>query len=191
VVSYTFCIAPSRRSAAHEDHAGTSRRVARLDITHRKRRRLARTPTRAARRHQARAPVRTGRQCKENAFARPPGRTRLVAALHARHIATPLCEGNMATYIMLVNWTDQGIRSVKDTVKRAKAFREVAQGLGATLGSFKWTLGAYDLVVSFDCPDDETATRVGLVLGTQGNVRTSTLRAFSEDEMERILAGMK
>ncbi|MFC0397074.1 GYD domain-containing protein [Paraburkholderia rhizosphaerae] len=97
----------------------------------------------------------------------------------------------MATYIMLVNWTDQGIRSVKDTVKRAHAFREVAQGLGATLGTFKWTLGAYDLVVSLDCPDDETATRVGLALGLQGNVRTSTLRAFGEDEMERILGGLK
>jgi uncharacterized protein with GYD domain len=97
----------------------------------------------------------------------------------------------MATYIMLVNWTDQGIRTVKDTVKRANAFREVAQGLGITLGSLKWTLGAYDLVISFDCADDEAATRVGLALGLQGNVRTSTLRAFSEDEMERILAGLK
>jgi uncharacterized protein with GYD domain len=97
----------------------------------------------------------------------------------------------MATYIMLVNWTDQGIRNVKDTVKRAKAFQETAQAFGSTIGSFKWTLGAYDLVVTFDCPDDETATRIGLALGVQGNVRTSTLRAFGEDEMERILAGLK
>ncbi|APR36041.1 MULTISPECIES: GYD domain-containing protein [unclassified Paraburkholderia] len=97
----------------------------------------------------------------------------------------------MATYIMLVNWTDQGIRNVKDTVKRAKAFEETARSLGTSIGSLKWTLGAYDLVVTYDCPDDETATRIGLALGLQGNVRTSTLRAFGEDEMERILAGLK
>ncbi len=97
----------------------------------------------------------------------------------------------MATYILLVNWTDQGVRSVKDTVKRAKAFREVAQGMGATVGTVKWTLGAYDLVISVDCPDDETITRLGLALGVQGNVRTSTLRAFGEDEMERIVGGLK
>jgi uncharacterized protein with GYD domain len=117
-------------------------------------------------------------------IARPPAR-------HVRHIAIRLREGNMATYIMLVNWTDQGIRNVKDTVKRAKAFQETAQSFGTTVGSLKWTLGAYDLVVTFDCPDDETATRIGLALGLQGNVRTSTLRAFGEDEMERILAGLK
>jgi uncharacterized protein with GYD domain len=96
----------------------------------------------------------------------------------------------MATYILLVNWTDQGVRGAKDTIKRASAFREVAQSMGVTVGTVKWTLGAYDLVITVDAPDDETITRVGLALGMQGNVRTSTLRAFGEDEMARILSGL-
>lgn len=96
----------------------------------------------------------------------------------------------MATYIELVNWTDQGVRAVKDTIKRAKAFTEVAQSMGITVRSVHWTLGAYDLVISVDAPDDETVTRMGLMLAQQGNVRTMTLRAFGEEEMERIVGGL-
>ena len=97
----------------------------------------------------------------------------------------------MATYIMLVNWTDQGVRTAKDTVNRARAFRETSSAMGVTVGTINWTLGAYDLVISFDSPDDETTTRLGLALAAQGNVRTSTMRAFSETEMEKIIGGLK
>ncbi|SAK82791.1 GYD domain protein [Caballeronia catudaia] len=97
----------------------------------------------------------------------------------------------MATYIMLLNWTDQGVRSAKDTIKRARAFGETSQAMGATLRSLHWTLGAYDLVASVDSPDDETMTRLGLTLGALGNVRTTTMRAFDEVEMERIVGGLK
>ncbi|CAG4885523.1 GYD domain-containing protein [Paraburkholderia saeva] len=97
----------------------------------------------------------------------------------------------MATYIVLVNWTDQGVRAVKETVNRAKAFREVAAGMGVKVGSVLWTLGPYDLVITFDAPDDETATRVGLALALQGNVRSTTMRAFGEVEMTGILSGLK
>ncbi|MBN3758580.1 GYD domain-containing protein [Paraburkholderia sp. Tr-20389] len=97
----------------------------------------------------------------------------------------------MATYIMLVNWTDQGVRTARDTVNRARAFRETSKAMGVTVGTVNWTLGAYDLVISIDSPDDETTTRLGLAVAAQGNVRTSTMRAFGEDEMERIVGGLK
>ncbi|WP_211450772.1 GYD domain-containing protein [Collimonas antrihumi] len=96
----------------------------------------------------------------------------------------------MATYIVLTNFTDQGIRTVKDTTKRAAAVREMAKKCGIEMKDVYWTLGSYDLVVTFEAPDDATITAFGLSLGAQGNVRTQTLRAFSTDEMSGILSKM-
>ena len=78
----------------------------------------------------------------------------------------------MATYIMLSKFTDQGIRSVKETTKRAEAFKEKAQKLGANIKDIYWTLGEYDVIATFEAPDAATATTVGLSLGVGGNVRT-------------------
>ena len=94
----------------------------------------------------------------------------------------------MATYIMLANFTDQGIRNVKDTVKRAEAFRELAKGAGVTVKDLYWTLGQYDIIAIADAPDEATVTALGLTLGKSGNVRTQTLRSFSADDMKKILA---
>jgi uncharacterized protein with GYD domain len=94
----------------------------------------------------------------------------------------------MATYIVLTNFTDQGIRSVKETTKRADAVREVAKKYGVTVKEFFWTLGSHDIVAVFEAPDDESMTALGLAIGTAGNVRTQTLRAFSRDEMNKLLA---
>jgi uncharacterized protein with GYD domain len=94
----------------------------------------------------------------------------------------------MATYIMLLKFTDQGIRSVKETTKRAEAFKEKAQKLGANMKDIYWTLGEYDIIATFEAPDAATATSVGLNLGVAGNVRTQTLAAFSADEMGQILS---
>ncbi|MDN0077225.1 GYD domain-containing protein [Crenobacter sp. SG2303] len=96
----------------------------------------------------------------------------------------------MATYIVLINFTDQGIRAVKDTTKRAAAFREMATKAGVTVKDMYWTLGLYDLVVTLDAPDTATITAVGLTLGAAGNVRTQTLPAFSATEMDGILTKM-
>lgn len=93
----------------------------------------------------------------------------------------------MATYIILGNFTDQGIRNVKDTGKRAEALRATAKKLGATVKDIYWTLGAYDTVAIVDAPDEATITALGLSIGALGNVRTQTLRAFSADEMGKIL----
>ncbi len=94
----------------------------------------------------------------------------------------------MPTYIALLNWTDQGIRGYKDTAKRAGAFAAATQNLGANLLKIHWTVGPYDLVAVVEAPDDETATAAFLQLGGAGNVRTTTMRAFSQEEMDRIIA---
>jgi uncharacterized protein with GYD domain len=94
----------------------------------------------------------------------------------------------MATYIVLTNYTDQGIRSVKDTTKRADAVRELAKKFGATVREFYWTMGKYDLVVIFEAPDDAAMTALSLTIASAGNVRTQTMRAFSRDEVNGLLA---
>ncbi|MGA7327568.1 MAG: GYD domain-containing protein [Rhodomicrobium sp.] len=96
----------------------------------------------------------------------------------------------MATYIVLANFTEQGIRNVKDTVKRAEAFKEAAAKLGVTVKDLYWTLGRYDFVVTVEAPDDPSVTALGLALGAMGNVRTQTLRAFGAGEMKQIIDKM-
>ena len=93
----------------------------------------------------------------------------------------------MATYIVLGQFTDQGIRNAKDSPKRADALREMAKKAGATVKDVYWTLGQYDVVTTIDAPDDATLTALLLSVGALGNVRTQALRAFSADEMGRIL----
>lgn len=85
----------------------------------------------------------------------------------------------MATFLALLNFTDQGIRSVKDTTRRAAAARDLAKSFGIEMKEIYWTLGQYDLAVIFEGPDDATMTAFGLALGMAGNVRSETLRAFS------------
>jgi uncharacterized protein with GYD domain len=94
----------------------------------------------------------------------------------------------MPTYISLINYTDQGIRTVKDTLGRSDAAQQLASSMGGSLNAIYWTLGSYDLVAVSEAPDDETATAFALALGSQGNVRTTTLRAFDADAMRGILA---
>jgi uncharacterized protein with GYD domain len=94
----------------------------------------------------------------------------------------------MSTYIVLASFTDQGIRNIKETTKRAEAVKELAKKFGITAKEFFWTLGSYDVVVIFEAPDDESMTALGLAIGAAGNVRTQTLRAFSRQEMNEVLA---
>jgi uncharacterized protein with GYD domain len=93
----------------------------------------------------------------------------------------------MSTYIVLTSFTDQGIRSAKDTTKRADAVKELAKKFGVTTKEFYWTLGSYDVVAIFEAPDDASITALGLAIGAGGNVRTQTLRAFSRQEMDGVL----
>jgi|SRR3970282_1252521 uncharacterized protein with GYD domain len=96
----------------------------------------------------------------------------------------------MATYIALSNFTDQGIRSVKDTTKRADAVKDAAKKYGANMTQIYWTLGHYDLVAIIEAPDDKSATAFTLAIGAAGNIRTETLRAFTKEEMNGILGKM-
>jgi uncharacterized protein with GYD domain len=95
----------------------------------------------------------------------------------------------MSTYVWLVNWTDQGIRNVKETTKRAQSFREAAEKMGANVKEILWTMGRYDLVLVIDAPNDETISLLALGLGMGGNAKTETLKAFSTQAMDQILKG--
>ncbi len=96
----------------------------------------------------------------------------------------------MATFITLVNFTEQGIRNAKESPSRAAAFAQGAEKLGVTVKDVYWTVGHYDVVAVIEGPDDETITSVLLSLGSQGNVRTESLRAFSAEEMNGIIGKM-
>jgi uncharacterized protein with GYD domain len=93
----------------------------------------------------------------------------------------------MPTYILLGTFTDQGIRAVKDTTKRVEAVRALAKKLGATVKEVYWTQGAYDTVLIVDAADEAAVTTLGLSIGALGNVRTTTLRAFTAAEIGPIL----
>jgi uncharacterized protein with GYD domain len=93
----------------------------------------------------------------------------------------------MPTYIMLGNFTEQGIRNVKGSPKRAEAVRATAKKFGITVKDVYWTMGEYDTVLVADAPDEAAMTAFGLSVGALGNVRTQTLRAFTADEITQIL----
>ena len=96
----------------------------------------------------------------------------------------------MAKYILLVNWTEQGVKSVKDSPKRLDAARKLAETAGAKMGDFYMTMGGYDMVAHVEAPDDATLAKFVLHLAGGGNVRTQTLKAFSEDEYRKILGAL-
>ena len=96
----------------------------------------------------------------------------------------------MATYVILATFTDQGIKTAKDSPKRAEAFKQMAKTFGITVKEIFWTQGRYDIVVLTEAPDELTATALNLSLGALGNVRTESLRAFSADEMATIVSKM-
>jgi uncharacterized protein with GYD domain len=93
----------------------------------------------------------------------------------------------MATFVSLINWTDQGIRNFKDTSKRAEAFEQLVQQHGCTLKEILWTVGPYDIVSIVEAPDEETLTALLLQTGAIGNIRTTTLRGFNRDEIAAII----
>ena len=96
----------------------------------------------------------------------------------------------MGKYVLLGNWTDQGVKDLKNTVKRSRAARETFAAMGVNAREWFFTLGQYDVVLTVEAPDDETLTKAALVLATQGNLRTVTLRGFGEKEMEAIVGAI-
>jgi uncharacterized protein with GYD domain len=99
-------------------------------------------------------------------------------------------ETAMATYILLASYSEQGLKGIKDTVKRTEAVRDLAKKAGVSMKESYWTLGQYDVVAVFEAADDETMTAFSLSIAKLGNVKTQTMRAFSATEMAAILAKM-
>ncbi|WP_035678706.1 GYD domain-containing protein [Bradyrhizobium liaoningense] len=96
----------------------------------------------------------------------------------------------MVTYVVLGNFTDQGARNVKDSPKRADAFKEMARSFGVTVKEIVWTQGRYDVVTVLEAPDEAAAMSLSLSISALGNVRTETLRAFSAADMTKIVGKM-
>jgi uncharacterized protein with GYD domain len=97
----------------------------------------------------------------------------------------------MATFIILGNWTEQGVKNFAGATARAKANEAAVAAMGGRVVGTYWTLGSYDFVSIVEAPDDATVTAGLLVLGAAGNARTVTLRAFGSSEMDKIIAAAK
>jgi len=93
----------------------------------------------------------------------------------------------MSTYVSLVHWTEQGIKNYKESASRAEDFSKLVESSGGRVRELLWTVGEYDLVTVTEFPDDETATAALLQVGSLGNIRTNTMRAFSAEEMGSII----
>ncbi len=89
-------------------------------------------------------------------------------------------------YILLIRWTEQGIRDFKDTTRRADSAKSEAEKIGGEFTIY-WTFGKYDAIGILEAPNDEAAMEFGLRVGSLGNVRTTTLRAFTEEEITRVV----
>jgi uncharacterized protein with GYD domain len=92
------------------------------------------------------------------------------------------------TYIALINWTDQGVRNFKDSVDRYEAAQSQMRSIGVEFQTIYWTLGGHDIVAVVEAPDDEALAAGLLTVAGQGNIRTTTLRAFSADEMRNVIS---
>ena len=96
----------------------------------------------------------------------------------------------MSKYILLLNWTDQGAKTVKESTKRYDAAKEAAKVVGGTLETIYMTFGAYDLVTVLDAPNDEAAATFVLRTGMAGNIRATTLKAFAEADYRKIIGSI-
>lgn len=94
----------------------------------------------------------------------------------------------MATFLTTIKFTAQGIKGIGETTKRSGAFKAAAKKVGVKITNVYWTLGEFDGLVILEAPDDETATAAVMKLASQGNVQTTTVRAFTAAEMDQIIS---
>jgi uncharacterized protein with GYD domain len=99
-------------------------------------------------------------------------------------------ERAMATYLMLLNWTDQGIKNIKESPKRMDAAKKLAKDLGGEIKTVYMMQGSFDLALVAEMPNDEKVAGFVLKLGSLGNVRTTTLKAYSEDDYRKIIGSL-
>ena len=93
----------------------------------------------------------------------------------------------MATYVSLINWTEQGIRNFRDTAQRAADFSRLVESVGGKVRELLWTVGEYDIVCVADFPDEESGVAALLQVGAAGNIRSNTMRAFTAEQMADII----
>jgi uncharacterized protein with GYD domain len=93
----------------------------------------------------------------------------------------------MPNYVMLANWTDQGMRNIEDSPRRIDTSRKTLEEMGGHFQSVFITMGEYDLIITYDAPDDAVAARFALLLGKLGNVRTKSMKAFPEEAYRQIV----
>jgi uncharacterized protein with GYD domain len=96
----------------------------------------------------------------------------------------------MSTYVSLINWTEQGIKAIKDAPKRLDATKKTLQKLGGGVKAYYMTQGGHDGVLIFEVPNEQALTTFLLRTGAAGNVRTTTLRAFTEEEFRKHIAAL-
>ena len=97
----------------------------------------------------------------------------------------------MTTYVMLANWTEQGMRNAKESARRLDTAKQVLKDMGGEFKSFFLTMGDYDMIGVYEAPDDAVAARFSLQLGMLGNVRTRTLKAFPEAAYRELIASLR
>jgi len=97
----------------------------------------------------------------------------------------------MPAYVMLANWTDQGVRLIEDSPKRVDSARKSLEEMGGHFQSVLMTMGAFDMVIIYDAPDDAVAARFTLLLGKLGYVRTTSLKAFPEEAYRQIVNSLR
>jgi len=96
----------------------------------------------------------------------------------------------MTTYIQILRFTQQGIEKIKESPTRLDAAKKLYKSMGCEMKAFYLVMGQYDVVVVTEAPDDETASKLALAIGAQGNVRTETLRAYTESEYRKLIAAL-
>lgn len=97
----------------------------------------------------------------------------------------------MPAYVMLASWTDQGMRAIEDSPRRIDTARKTLEEMGGHITSTYMTMGEYDLVLTYDAPDDAVAARFTLMLGKLGNVRTKSMKAFPEEAYRQIVNSLR
>ena len=121
-------------------------------------------------------------------------KARILAGFMRRHIEGDapdrLERKKMPTYISLLRYTEEGAKNIKESPARLDAAKKLFQSMGAELKQWYLVMGQYDAVVVTEGPDDETAAKLLLMIGAQGNIRTETFRAFTEDEYRKIITAL-
>lgn len=97
----------------------------------------------------------------------------------------------MPTYVMLANWTDQGLKAIPDAGRRLDDSKKMLEEMGGQFRSLFMTMGQYDLIGIYDAPDDAVAARFTLMLSRLGNVRTSSMKAFPEEAFRQIIHSLR